>query len=49
MWGVVANGEEHLPKTADFAPSMDCSFTESECGNEFEGLVYAYDSSPERM
>lgn len=44
MWGVVANGEEHLPKTADFGPGMDCSFTESECESEFEGLVYAYDS-----
>ena len=44
MWGVVAKGEEHLPKTADFGPGMDCSFTESECESEFEGLVYAYDS-----
>lgn len=44
MWEVVANGEEHLPKTADFGPGMDCSFTESECESEFEGLVYAYDS-----
>ena len=50
MWEVVANGEEQLPKTADFAPGMDCSFTESECESEVtEGLVDDYDSSPERL
>ena len=50
MWEVVANGEEHLPKTADFGPGMDCSFTESECESEVtEGLVDDYDSSPERL